>query len=129
MIKDILIYTVVFFILYLITFQIHFYFIGINDLYFSFSLNKIYKFHLIFSLLLCTNFRLLLAVNKFSSQLGFLYLGSLMLKLCLFCVIFYKPIFTEENLTQAARISLLIPALLFLLTETFFVARILNSKL
>jgi hypothetical protein len=68
------------------------------------------------------------SVDKIFSQLGFIYLGTLFFKIVIFCAIFYQPVFQEENLSQIARVSLFIPTLLFLLTEAFFVAKILNKK-
>ena len=94
----------------------------------SFSLKKVYLFHTVFSLLICVNFKLLSTVNKIYDQLGFIYLGTILLKLILFCLIFYKSIFTEEELTSTARISLFIPMIIFLSTEAVFVTKILNKK-
>jgi len=88
----------------------------------------VYLFHLGFSMLICINFKLLSSVNKIADQLGFIYLGTLLLKLVLFSIIFYQSIFTEEELSKISRISLLIPALIFLLTEAIFVAKILNKR-
>ena len=93
-----------------------------------YSLRKVYLFHLGFSLLVCSNLQLISTVNKLSEQIGFIYLATLVLKIILFSIIFYQPIFKEENLVQSARISLLIPAIIFLLTEVIFVAKILNKR-
>lgn len=106
----------------------HALFLEKQEIMLPFSLKKVYLFHLGFSLLVCTNFQLLSTVNKLSEQLGFIYLATLILKIILFSIIFYQPIFKEENLLQTARVSLLIPAIIFLLTEVIFVAKILNKK-
>ena len=79
-------------------------------------------------MLICVNFQLLSTVNKIFEQLGFIYLVTIVLKIVLFGIIFYESIFKTENLTNVARISLLIPTLLFLLTEAFFVIQILNKN-
>jgi hypothetical protein len=67
-------------------------------------------------------------VDKIFEQLGFIYLGTIVLKLLVFCITFYKSIFTEESLSFTARLSLLIPMVLFLLTEAFFVTKILKKN-
>jgi hypothetical protein len=128
MIKKILIYSFVFFSLFFLSFSLHEYFLEnqLNSL--PYSLRKVYVFHLAFSLLICINFEAFSSVDKVFEQLGFVYLFTLFLKIILFCAVFYKPIFQEENLSQIARTSLFIPMIIFLLTEAVFVAKILIKK-
>lgn len=128
MIKKFILYTFVFFTLFLLCYNIHEYVLLKNQIYLPFSLRKVYLFHAGFSSLVCVNFLLLSTVNNFFSQLGFLYLGVLFLKIILFCIIFYESIFSEQELLFSSRISLLIPVLIFLLTEVIFVSKILNQK-
>lgn len=128
MIKTIFLYSFIFFTLFYISFSLHNYFLEENQVLLPFSLKKVYLFHLGFSMLICINFKLLSSVNKIADQLGFIYLGTLLLKIVLFSIIFYQSIFTEEELSKISRISMLIPALIFLLTEAIFVAKILNKR-
>ena len=128
MIKQILIFSTVFFFLFLISFSLHQFFIENQEILLPFSLKKTYLFHLTFSVLICTNFLLFSTVDKIFEQLGFIYLGTILLKLVLFSIIFYKSIFTEESLSTIARISLFVPSIIFLLTEAIFIAKILNKK-
>lgn len=128
MIRNVLIYTIVFFFLFLVFFSLHNFFIENQQIVLPFSLKKVYLFHLGFSLLICANFLLLSTVDKIFEQLGFIYLGTIVLKLILFCLIFYKSIFTEEKLSFAARISLFVPMIVFLLTEAVFITKILKKK-
>lgn len=127
MIKSILVFSVVFFFLFLVSFSLHNFYIENQQVILPFSLKKVYLFHLIFSLLICANFFLFSTVDKIFEQLGFIYLVTIVLKLLLFCIIFYKSLFTEE-LSFIARISLFIPMIVFLLTEAIFVAKILKKK-
>ena len=127
MIKSIFIYAFVFFLLFYISFFLHENYLEKQAIILPFSLKKIYLFHLGFSLLICTNFLLFSNVEKISEQLGFIYLATIVLKLILFCLIFYKPIFTEENLSFISRLSLFIPMIIFLLTEAIFIAKILKK--
>lgn len=128
MIKNFIIFIVVFFVLYIIGYNIHQFILLDKGIYLDFSLEKIYLFHAVFSALICINFLMFSTVDKIFEQLGFIYLATIVLKLILFCIIFYKPIFTVENLSFDARFSLFIPMIIFLLTEAFFVAKILKKK-
>jgi hypothetical protein len=128
MIKNVFLYASVFFLLFFISFFFHEKYIENQNIILPFSLKKVYLFHFGFSLLICINLNVLSIVNKFFEQLGFVYLVSIFLKLILFCVIFYKSIFTEESLSTVARISLFIPLIIFLSTEAIFVAKILNKR-
>jgi hypothetical protein len=128
MIKIISIYTLVFFSLFMISLFLHESMMEKQAIILPYSLRKVYLFHLAFSLLICVNFKLFSTVDKIFEQLGFIYLGTLLLKIILFYAIFYKPIFAKENLTQTARLSLFLPLIIFLLTEVIFVAKVLVKK-
>lgn len=128
MIKSILLYLITFSALFLLSFFLHEYYLDVNEFFLPFSLKKVYLFHAGFSLLICVNFRLLANVDKIFPQLGFIYLGCLFFKIILFCVVFYKSLFNETILSEIAKISLILPMFIFLLTEAIFIARILNKK-
>ena len=128
MIKTISIYTFVFFSLFMISLFLHESMMEKQAIILPYSLRKVYLFHLAFSLLICVNFKLFSTVDKIFEQLGFIYLGTLLLKIILFYAIFYRPIFANENLTQTARLSLFLPLIIFLLTEVIFVAKVLVKK-
>lgn len=128
MIKNFIVYIIAFFILNVLSYNIHHYLLLDKGINLGFSLEKIYLFHTIFSAIICVNFIVLSNVDKIFEQLGFIYLATIVLKLILFCVVFYNPIFTIENLSFSERISLFIPMIIFLLTETFFVVKILKKK-
>lgn len=118
----------VFLALFLIGFHLHEFILEKIQLQTAFSLKKVYLFHLGFSLLICINFTIFSTVDKIFQQLGFIYLVAIFLKIVVFSIIFYNPIFSKENLDFASKISLFIPMIIFLLTEAFFVAKILNKK-
>ena len=128
MIKSIALYIFVFLSLFFISLHLNESYIEKQDIILPFSLRKVYLFHLGFSLLVCINFKALSVVDKIFEQLGFIYLFTLFLKIILFVAIFYKVLFTEESLTQVARVSLFIPMFIYILTEAVFVTKILNKK-
>ena len=126
--KDIFTYIITFVMLFLAGFYLHQYLLEKQAIILPFSLDKIYLFHAFFSLVICINLRLISTVDKLFSQLGFIYLGTLLIKLILFGVFFYDPILTIEKLSFLEKLSLLIPVFIFLLTEAIFVVKILNKK-
>ena len=128
MIRSVLLFSVVFFIVFIIGFSIHDFLIQKQQISLPFSLKKVYLFHLFFSLIICVNFLIFSNFNKFFEQLGFIYLGTILLKLTLFCFLFYPSIFTKEELALSSRMSLFIPVVLFLITEATIVAKILKKK-
>jgi len=128
MIKDLLVYLVVFVALYFIGLYVHQEVLANKGIGLRFSLEKMYLFHAFFSGLICVNLRFASSVDNLHSQVGFLYLGTFIVKLILFTVIFYNPIFTIDSLTFTERISLLIPLFIFLSTEVIFVVQILNKN-
>ncbi|MDP5107265.1 MAG: DUF6168 family protein [Polaribacter sp.] len=128
MIKTIFLYFVVFLSVFFISFYINEKILENQGISLPFSLLKVYLFHAGFSLLICVNFKVFSFVDNIFPQLGFIYLATIFLKIILFTVFFYKSIFPEESLSQTARLSLLIPTIIFLLTEAFFIAKILNKR-
>ena len=128
MIKSIVGFTFIFFFLFLVSLSLHKLYLENKQLILPFSLQKVYLFHLVFSLVICSNFLVFSTAAKVFEQLGFIYLGTILLKLILFSIIFHKTIFSKEGLPFSARLSLFIPMLVFLLTETVFVTKILKKK-
>lgn len=128
MIKSIFLYVIIFTSLFFTSFFLHEYYLEQNNVILPFLIKKVYLFHAGFSLLICVNFRLLSNVDKIFSQLGFIYLGCLFLKLILFCIVFYKSLFNDKILSEIAKFSLILPMFIFLLTEAIFIAKILNKK-
>jgi hypothetical protein len=128
MIRSIIAYTAIFFCIFIISFSLHEYLLDEREIILPFSLKKAYLFHLGFSLIICTNFQAISKVEKIFDQLGYIYLGTILLKLITFIAIFYKSIVTEEILPFITRISLLIPMIIFLLLEAIVVAKILKKN-
>ncbi|MEE9406741.1 MAG: DUF6168 family protein [Polaribacter sp.] len=126
--KDIFTYIVVFVILFLVGFYSHNLILTSKEVTLSFSLENIYFFHAFFSAIVCINLRVFYTFEKVQPQLGFIYLGSLIFKLVLFCIIFYNPVFTVVDFTLSEKTSLLIPLFIFLFAEALFTVKILNKK-
>jgi len=126
--KDIFRYIVVFVILFLIGFYGHQFLLKYLALKIIFSLEKVYLFHAFFSALICVHLRVFSTVDKLFPQLGFIYLSALVLKLILFVVFFYNPLFTVDSFGLVEKGSLFFPLFIFLLTEAVFVLKILNQK-
>jgi len=118
----------IFLFLFFVSFYTHVFLLQKTGIKLPFNLKKMYLFHAVFSSVLCLNFVIFSRVDKVFQQISFIYLASIILKILLFCTIFYKPIFAKESLTNLQAISLLIPLFLFLSTEVFFVIKILNTN-
>ncbi|WP_366943599.1 DUF6168 family protein [uncultured Polaribacter sp.] len=121
-------YILVFVGLFLVGFYTHQFLLAYLELKVSFSLEKIYLFHAFFSGLICVNLRVVSTVDKLFPQLGFIYLSTLVVKLILFVIFFYNPLFTIDSFSLAEKTSLVFPLFIFLLTEAIFVLKILNQK-
>lgn len=124
-VKRLLLYFTTFAILGTAFFLIHNNYIVKNNYNLDYNLDYIYIFHGTSSLIICILFELGSYVKKVSHQLGFIYLATIVIKLAIFSGIFYNDIFTQ-TLNTYQQISLLIPMAIFLITEVFFVAKILN---
>lgn len=128
MTRQILIYFLAFGLLFFLGDFTHNYVIENQGISLGFSLQNMYAFHAFFSLQLCIVFSLLSNNEKLRPQLGFIYLGSFVLKIIVFCALFYNVLFFGEKLTRPQRISLIIPMLLFLILEVYFIIKILNKN-
>lgn len=125
--KDFFRYILVFVTLFIIGFYTHQFLNEYLAIKIAFSLEKIYLFHAFFSAIICINLRVVSTVDKLFPQLGFIYLCTLLIKLILFAIFFYNPIFTLESFSFSEKIALFIPLLIFLLTEAIFVLKIFNK--
>lgn len=126
MVKNLVTYILIFTIVGVSTYLLHNNFIEEKNISLPFSLKKVYLFFVLFSLVICFLFKVGSVINKIKEQLGFIYLGTIIFKIIVFAVIFYKSVF-EVDLTNAQRIALIIPMAIFLFIEVFFVAKILNK--
>jgi hypothetical protein len=62
---------------------------------------------------------------KWKDQLGFIYIGALVFKLVFFSVLFSSFLFGDEPFTNTERVSMLLPVVIFLLPEVYFISKIL----
>lgn len=80
------------------------------------------------SLVINIHFLFLSKIESIRPQLGFIFLPTLFIKGGLFYIVFKSSISNLENYSIAERLNLLIPFLIFLALEVFFIAKILNKK-
>lgn len=128
MIKKGLAMLLTFVVLYFVLLNIHILIVEKYAIALPFSLKKNYLFNTGFSILVCLNIFLLSTVNKFKEQLGLVYLIALFIKIILFFAIFYRSIVKVDEMEMASKISMLLPLLIFLLTEVIFIAKQINQK-
>lgn len=128
MIKSLGVYTVAFAILFLG--------VQFSQDYILKQLNVSVRFHLwdtnlffaMASLIICIHFEFFSFIKKIIPQLGFIYLPTLFIKGAIFFMAFRSTIFNLETLTTTERLNLLIPLLLFLGLEVFFVVKIIRKS-
>jgi hypothetical protein len=126
LLKKVLFQVLLFGFLLFFGFYVHSFILKSNDILIGFPLFQIYLFHAIFSLAICASLQILSFIERFASQLGFIYLGTFLLKLLLFAIIFSALLFKKEPNSFANKMSLLAPVFLFLLFEVFIIAKILG---
>jgi hypothetical protein len=126
MVKNLITYSFVFTLVGVSSYFFHDSFIEKSNTTLPFSLKKVYIFFMLFSFVICSLSKIGSLINKIKEQLGFVYLSTIVLKIIIFAMVFYEPIFvTELNTDQ--RITLIIPMAISLFIEVFFVAKILNK--
>lgn len=127
MAKRLLLYIGIAIAIFLAAYYQHSYVLWIQEINTPFSLLNVYLFQAIASLLLIVFFEGLASLTtRFKDQLGFLYLGSIVVKMLFFCIIFRRVLFSTVVLTKADSLSLLIPIFIFLFYEVYFMIKILN---
>ena len=128
MIKKIIFYLVSFLVLFGITFSLHSYILANYKVELRFSLLEIYGFHFITSFIISAGILLLSNSQKWSSQLGFIYIFTFISKFIFFAAAFKESIFKIESFTKTESLNLLIPLFFFLILEVYFIAKVLNRK-
>ncbi len=128
MIKKLLLPTIVLGLLFLTGAWVHNYVAEQSELHLPFSIEKVYQFHFIFSLVLVIHFEFFSQIKNLRPQLGFIYLVSVVLKLVLVGYVFKDVLIDQEKIAMSTKLALLIPALLFLFVEVFFISKIILRK-
>lgn len=119
-----------YFLIFTITFFItsfgHEQLLTLSDETVRFSLREVYIFNAVISFLICAILNIL--SKSMFSQIGFIYLGTLVLKIAVFFMLFNNTILKDQQLTKAESFNLLLPIAIFLFIEVFLLAKILNKN-
>lgn len=127
MIKVLIVYFLSFTVLFLVVqFSQEFILNQLNSTV-RFKLWNVNLFFAIASLIICLHFLIFSSIKNLKPQLGFIYLPTLFIKGIIFFVAFRSSIFSLDSLTTAERLNLLIPFLLFLGLEVFFIVKIIRK--
>lgn len=100
----------------------------VADHSFTYDLKEVYVFNVLFSIVLALQLLILSKTPKFTGQIGFLYLVSVVLKAALFCWIFREMLFSENGLSKFEAANLLIPLFLALFFEVIFMTKMLKNN-
>ncbi|MEM9859352.1 MAG: DUF6168 family protein [Bacteroidota bacterium] len=90
-----------------------------------FSLLKSYTFHFVFFVIAVLIIEVVFLLNP--AQLGFSYLVVVFCKLGAVVVVFKEALFDQESLAMAAKLSLIVPLLLFIVPEAIYCAKMLKK--
>jgi len=128
MIKQILVYSIAFALLFC---SIHFSqqcVLQKTSANVGFNLYDTNMFFALASFVICVHFLFFSKIKALQPQLGFIYLPTLFIKGALFFLVFKSSVFELEEFRISERLNLLIPSLLFLVLEVFFIAKIIDKK-
>lgn len=128
MIKSFITYLLAFSLLFLVSYNLNQYFLDKNTVYLRFEIKGIYLFFALISFIICQGFFMLNSIKKTQEQLGFLYLGTMLLKIVLFVSIFYNSIIKLSSLSKTESLNILIPLFIFLILEVYFIVRLLKQN-
>ncbi|MGJ8715846.1 MULTISPECIES: DUF6168 family protein [Maribacter] len=128
MLKNIILYIVVFTVVGATSYFLQNFVLSTPPSYFGPLLIKAYSFHYLFSLTLVIVFLIASKNKSFFEQLGFIYMGVLVFKLTLVAAIFYPYLLGELVMPQLYRGLLMLPAIIFLFLEVFFISKIMGNK-
>lgn len=128
MIRPLFRYTLSFALLFIVVYYIQG--LIIDELKLILNYDPVYTnlFFCLASLVINIHFLFLSKIESIRPQLGFIFLPTLFIKGGLFYIVFKSSISNLENYSIAERLNLLIPFLIFLALEVFFIAKILNKK-
>lgn len=126
MIKRIAIFIIALLILFATSYIPHDLILAKKEIHLSFSLLKVYLFHVIAAIIVYLLIELVSL--KLPNQAGYAYLACIFLKIGFFVLLFQTSVFANEGLTKPERISLVVPLFLFLITEAVAVSKLLNNK-
>ena len=98
--KRLLGYLVLAIVLFLISYPLHSYFLEASGKTPPYSLLSVYLFQAIASLVLVFVFELLAYTEQYNDQLGFLYMGSMVLKIVFFGIFFKSVLFSGVVLSK-----------------------------
>lgn len=125
--KRILLYIGIAIVVFIIAYYVHMYILKMSEVNMPFDLLFIYLFQAIASLLIIITFEMIASLNtQFKDQLGFLYLGSIAVKILFFGIFFRDLLFSSIDLSKIDSLSLLIPMFIFIFFEVVIIVKILN---
>ncbi|WP_347373654.1 DUF6168 family protein [Aequorivita sp. Q41] len=128
--KKILQYTLLCALVLIVGYFVHYAILTYFQVEHPFTLWKIYLFQGIATLILCASFEVISQKSqKYKDQMGFLYLGAMVLKVVLFCGFFSSILFSSLVLSKLDSLSLLIPIFIFLFLEVVIIVKILNRNI
>lgn len=97
----------------------------LNAYILPYKLLNTYIFHGVFFIVAVLIIEVVYMLNP--AQLGFSYLGVIFAKLGAFILVFNEPLFSQEDLGMKAKLSLVVPLLIYILIEAVYCALMLKK--
>jgi hypothetical protein len=123
MIKRLSIVTLVIVLLFALSYNFHAFLVTQNV---SFSLFGVYLFFAVSTIIIYSVVELV--YNTLPNQAAYVYLALMFTKIGVFVLVFREDIFSNVNLSQLERMSLIVPLFLFLIAEALAIVKLLNNK-
>ncbi|UII28502.1 DUF6168 family protein [Fulvivirga maritima] len=124
--KRFIIFFVVLIVMSVAMYSLQMYVLNSGNYDLHFTLQSIYIFHFIATLLVCALIEAISTIMP--NQAGYAYLGSIFIKIGLFVLIFKDALFIEGGMNKPEKLSVVIPMLVFLLVESVYCGRLLNAQ-
>lgn len=128
MIKTLLTYTLSFVLLFFAVLHAQDWLLKLNNHIIRFSFYDTTLFFATASAIICLHLKIFSQIKSLQPQLGYIYLPTLMIKGGVFFVAFKSTVFSIEKLSNPERLCLLLPLLIFLVLEVYFVIQILKEN-
>ncbi|MGB0892197.1 MAG: DUF6168 family protein [Flavobacteriaceae bacterium] len=127
MFKSFIVYSIAFLTALLLLTFFHGFFLTEITSDIRYNVFNVNVFFCLISLVIIVHLKIISKIEKFKNQIGFVFLPTFLIKFVFFFIVFRNSVF-ELSLTRKESVFLLLPMLLFLVLEVFFLIKILNQK-
>lgn len=125
--KELIVVLILFLVSLGILYVIQDVFISPEQLREGFPIDGIYSFNVVFSLVLLVVLTYASKKESAKDNIGYLYLGSVLMKPFLFIIVFHSLFFDAPPISKKEALCMLLPTLIALFFEVLYCAKILKG--